>query len=84
MSKKEKLLQKLQNRQSGFTWNELVSLMQSLGYEVKYGDGSRVKFIHADPSLMINLHRPHPGNEIKDYIRLQVVEKLKMGGVING
>jgi len=84
MSKKGKLLQKLLNTQSSFTWDELISLMQYLGYEVKYGDGSRVKFIHEDPAYMINLHRPHPGNEIKYYMRIQIVEKLRLGGMING
>lgn len=83
MSKKDKLLQKLLNRQSSFTWDELVSLMQHLGYQVKYGDGSRVKFITDDPAQMINLHRPHPGNEIKHYLRMQIIEKLRLGGMIN-
>lgn len=29
---------------------------------------------------MINLHRPHPGNELKKYVREQVIDKLKLGG----
>jgi len=31
---------------------------------------------------MINLHKPHPGNELKTYIKRQIVEQLKSGGLI--
>lgn len=31
---------------------------------------------------MINLHRPHPGNELKAYVKRQVIEHLKAGGSI--
>ena len=30
---------------------------------------------------MINLHKPHPGNELKAYIKRQIVEQLKSGGL---
>ena len=31
---------------------------------------------------MINLHKPHPGNELKAYVKRQVIEHLKAGGLI--
>lgn len=82
MSKQEKLLSKLLNRQASFTWQELIVLLHGLGYRKIEGQGSRVKFDNGNPKAMINLHRPHPGNELKAYIKRQVIENLKAGGLI--
>lgn len=82
MSKDEKLLAKLMNDQVSFTWPELVTLLRRLGYRQIEGSGSRVKFDNGDPGAMINLHKPHPGNELKTYIKRQIVEQLKSGGLI--
>lgn len=82
MSKQEKLLAKLLNRQSTFSWPELVTLLVGLGYRQIEGDGSRVKFDNGNPHMMINLHKPHPGNELKAYVKRQVIEHLKAGGLI--
>ncbi|MBK7231534.1 MAG: type II toxin-antitoxin system HicA family toxin [Saprospiraceae bacterium] len=41
-----------------------------LGYrEIKTGktSGSRVAFYNESKKLLIRLHKPHPGNELKDY-----------------
>jgi predicted RNA binding protein YcfA (HicA-like mRNA interferase family) len=82
MTKNEKLLAKLRNGQSAFTWSELVTLLCRLGYSQLEGSGSRVKFDNGDPNAMINLHKPHPGNDLKAYIRRQIIEQLKTGGLI--
>jgi hypothetical protein len=82
MSQHEKLLARLLNRQAVFTWQELLALLSGLGYRKLEGDGSRVKFDNGDPRAMINLHKPHPGNELKAYARRQVIEHLKSGGLI--
>lgn len=82
MSKQEKLLAKLLNKQGSFTWQELVTLLRGLGYDQVEGVGSRVKFDNGNPMAMINLHKPHPGNELKAYLKRQVIEHLKAGGVI--
>lgn len=83
MSKQEKLLAKLLNKQAGFSWPELVSLLKGFGYRKIEGEGSRIKFENGDAQAMINLHRPHPGNEIKAYAKRQVIEHLKAGGFIS-
>lgn len=83
MSKQDKLLAKLLNRQSAFSWPELVALLTGLGYRQIKGDGSRVKFDNGNALAMINLHRPHPGNEIKAYVKRQIIEHLKAGGLIS-
>ncbi|MCK2095436.1 type II toxin-antitoxin system HicA family toxin [Thauera aromatica] len=82
MSKHEKLLAKLLNKQARLTWQDLVTLLCGLGYRQLEGDGSRVKFDNGDPRATISLHKPHPGNELKAYIKRQVLEHLKAGGLI--
>ncbi len=84
MSKKEKLLFKLQQRPKDFTWKELTSLLKALGYTArKKGKtgGSRRQFIH--PQLPpISLHKPHPHKIIKRYVIDYILEKLKSEGLI--
>jgi predicted RNA binding protein YcfA (HicA-like mRNA interferase family) len=82
VSKNEKLLAKLLNEQTLFTWPEWVTLLRRLGYTQIEGAGSRVKFDIGNPSAMITLHRPHPGNELKHYIRRQIIEHLRSGELI--
>lgn len=82
MSKTEKLIAKLTNLKGTFTWQDLKTLLARLGYEIEEGDGSRVKFTNGNPEQLINLHKPHPGNEVKVYVRRQIVEKLRAGGMI--
>lgn len=82
MSQNDKLLAKLLNGKGTFTWSELVTLLRRLGYSQLEGSGSRVKFDNGDPNAMINLHKPHPGNELKAYIRRQIIVQLKTGGLI--
>lgn len=46
MSRKDKLLEKLLQKPKDFTFDEMVSLLSYLGYELKQGGtGSGVKFI---------------------------------------
>ena len=81
MSKKEKLIQKLLLART-FKFSELITLLKMLGYTELQGDGSRVKFDNGRPEDLINLHKPHPGNEMKAYAVKQVKEKLQRGGLI--
>ena len=75
MSKKDKLKRKLLSG-SDFTWQELVTLLKFLGFEEVQGSGSRVKFDDGFADHMINLHRPHPDNNLKRYAIKQVIAKL--------
>ncbi len=75
MSKKDKLKRKLLSG-SDFTWQELVTLLKFLGFEEMQGSGSRVKFDDGIADHMINLHRPHPGNNLKRYAIKQIIAKL--------
>ena len=70
MARQEKLVRRFRGRPNDFTWQELVRLLEGLGYsEAGTGKsgGSRRRFIHpAAPA--INLHKPHPGSVVKRYV----------------
>tara|TARA_R110001592_G_scaffold140266_3_gene361023 strand:- start:350 stop:592 length:243 start_codon:yes stop_codon:yes gene_type:complete len=80
MSKRKKLIDKLKVSHGTFTWDELVNLLNALGYEKLEGSGSRVKFVKDD--ISIDLHRPHSGNELKRYVKKLVLAHLKARGDI--
>lgn len=81
MSKKDKLLGRLFTRPIDFEWAELRTLLIGLGYEEIGGKGSRVKFYNLKLESLINLHKPHPGNIIKQYLIQQIIEKLEEKGI---
>ncbi len=84
MSRKDKLIARLQQRPKDFTWNELTALLNSLGYkQEKPGKtgGSRRRFVHPTSATII-LHKPHPKNILKMYIIDDVLEILKREGML--
>ena len=84
MSRTEKLLQRLLSEPKDFTWEELVKLLAWYGFaELKKGKtgGSRRKFADHQRRVII-LHKPHPGNVVKEYAIRQVIEHLKDKGYI--
>ena len=80
MSKKDKLIIKLNNTKNSFTWSELTTLLRSLGFIQVEGDGSRVRFVRN--TLQIRLHKPHPNKEIKSYVVNYVRDLLKSEQII--
>ena len=79
MSKAEKLFQRLLSVPKDLTWDELVTVLFNFGFaELKKGKtgGSRRKFADKDKNVII-LHKPHPGNIVKEYAIKQVIEQLK-------
>lgn len=84
MSKKEKLLEKLKSKPKDFTYNEAKVILNSLGFvENNKGktSGSRVTFIN-EFNEKIDLHKPHPGNELKSYQLIKLINMLKEMEVI--
>lgn len=80
MSKYEKLLIKLLDHRSTISWLEIKFLLVKIGYlEIQKGktSGSRVAFIHKSSRHIIRIHRPHPGNELKEYVKRAIIEELK-------
>lgn len=83
MSKKDKIIARLLSKPKDFTFDEMVTLLSKLGYELKQGGtGSGVKFIKQSSNEVINFHKPHPNGILKRYILEQVIEKLRKDGLI--
>ena len=80
MSKLQKIVDKLQDFKRSFTFQELEYLVGKFGYsEKKTGktSGSRKAYINEKTKHIIRLHKPHPGNELKNYVRKYIIEELK-------
>jgi len=80
LSKKEKLKQRLKSRPKDFTYDEMTTLLKSLGYlECNKGktSGSRVSFINSELQHLICLHKPHPSKILKSYQIDFILEELK-------
>ncbi|HLV43841.1 MAG TPA: type II toxin-antitoxin system HicA family toxin [Aggregatilineales bacterium] len=84
MSRRDKLIARLKARPKDFTWDELVRLLEALGYvEARTGKtgGSRRRFLHPTAPA-IALHKPHPGNIVKMYVVDDVLRMLIEEGLI--
>ncbi len=85
MSKYDKLIAKLLNRNSTITFQEIKYLFIKLGYiERSMGktSGSRVAYYNRETNHIIRIHKPHPGNELKDYVKKAIVLELRNGKLI--
>lgn len=85
MTKRDKLVEKLLLIPKGLTWDELTTILSYLGYkEAKKGKtgGFQRKFIDQNNNVIGFLHKPHPGNIVKEYAIKQVIEYLKEKGQI--
>jgi hypothetical protein len=84
MGRRDKLIDRLKSRPKDFTWEELVRLLEGLGYaEAKSGKtgGSRRRFLHPTAPV-IALHKPHRGNVVKRYVIDDVLGMLTEEGLI--
>jgi hypothetical protein len=80
MSRQDKLIKRLLRNPKDFSYDELKSLLNGLGYsESNKGktSGSRVAFINKINSHIIHLHKPHPKNILKSYQVGLIIEELK-------
>jgi HicA toxin of bacterial toxin-antitoxin, len=69
MARQASLLARFRQHPVDFTWDELVRLLRSFGFEVESKgrtSGSRVRFGRTGYPP-INLHRPHPGSIVRRY-----------------
>lgn len=85
MGKLEKIVQRLKSGSDTITYQELEYLLGQLGYAVLKGgktSGSRVAFWYAEKADIIRLHKPHPGNELKDYQRKLIKSHLEERSLI--
>lgn len=85
MSKLDKIIAKLLNPGSTITFQELEYLLRKLGYvEKKTGktSGSRKAYLNSETKHVIRIHKPHPGHELKKYVKLYIVNELKRQNLI--
>ncbi|MDR3502276.1 MAG: type II toxin-antitoxin system HicA family toxin [Legionella sp.] len=84
MTKIDKLRKRFLSKPKDFTWDELKSLLISMGFnEFNSGktSGSRVRFVHNQYNDII-LHKPHPNPVLKGYQIKQIISQLKMEGLL--
>jgi len=78
VGKKEKLIERLKSNPKDFTFEELRTVLEALGFEISNKgrtSGSRVKFLKGN--IPIVLHKPHPRKELLEYQINQVLETLE-------
>lgn len=83
MGKKDKLIQKLKTIPKDFTFDEMLSLLEYLGFSVSNKgktSGSRIKFYKGD--MVIILHKPHPRKKLLEYQLKQILDILMKEGLI--
>ena len=84
MGRKEKLVQRFLRLPKDFTFEETVTLLGYLGYSVHNKgatSGSRVRFVNEDGSF-IDLHRPHPGSIMKEWMMKKIYLYLRAKNLI--
>ena len=84
MGAKEKLRNRFLKMPSDFTFDEMQRLLEGYGYEKSNKgktSGSRLIFKNGN-KRPIMLHKPHPGNIVKEYAMKQVFDDLKEAGFI--
>ncbi len=84
MGTKEKIRDRCLKMPSDFTFDEMQRLLEGFGYEKSNKgktSGSRIIFKNG-AKRPIMLHKPHPGNIVKEYAMKQVLEDLKDAGFI--
>lgn len=82
MNKKQlKTLQKVFDSPTrpDISWNDVRSLLTACGADIRQGKGSRIRVVLNQ--RVLNLHTPHPGNEMKRYAVELVRDFLKGSGV---
>jgi len=80
-----KILEKLLDPRTTLTFQELEYVLGKLEYiERKTGktSGSRRAYINQRTKHIIRIHKPHPGNEIKKYVKNYIISELKRQNLI--
>ena len=85
MTKKDKLLERFLALPNNFTFDELKSLLESMGFEIENKgktSGSRVAFVHINFSKHILIHKPHPSKIINKIYLKQIKMELTLKKII--
>lgn len=82
MSQFDKLLTRFQKQPKDFTWSELKTLLNKIGFREITNSGSRRKFYHEKSGCLITLHEPHPSKILKAYAMKNILTKLQESELI--
>lgn len=85
MGTKEKLIDRFCKLPKDFTYNEILKVLSAFGYsEHNKGatSGSRVRFKNEQTGEYIDIHRPHPGSIMKEWMMKAIYQHLKSKGFI--
>jgi len=77
VSKLQKNVARLLAKPMDYTWDELMSLMIALGYELRTAGGSSRKFFDPATNATFFMHEPHPSKILKAYQVRAVVRFLR-------
>ena len=79
MTKKEKLIERICRLPKDFTFAELETVLQQLGFEKDdkgKTSGSRVRFYNPEKKLQYLAHKPHPTSIVKEKALKDIVDYL--------
>jgi hypothetical protein len=77
LSKLQKAIARLLAKPVDYTWEELLSLMTALGFELRTSDGSDRKFYDPSTKALLFLHEPHPSSILKAYQLRAAIQFLR-------
>jgi hypothetical protein len=80
VSKLRKAIERLLSKPVDYTWDELLSLMISLGFELRTAGGSSRKFYDPATKALFFLHEPHPSKVLKAYQVRAAIQFLRNEG----
>jgi hypothetical protein len=85
MGTKEKLINRFKTLPKDFTFDETVSMLSAFGYK-KHNkgatSGSRVRFKNEQTGKYLDIHKPHPGSVMKEWMMRTIYQHLKSNGFI--
>lgn len=85
MGTKEKLTDRFCKQPKDFTYDETVKLLSGFGYYVHNKgatSGSRIRFKNEQTGEYIDIHKPHPGSIMKEWMMKAIYQHLKSKGFI--
>lgn len=85
MGTKEKLVERFLRLPKDFTFEETLKLLSIFGYNIHNKgttSGSRIRFKNEQTGQYIDIHKPHPGSIMKEWMMKAIYQHLKSNGFI--
>lgn len=83
MGSKEKLRERFKRKPKDFTFEETITLLSGFGYHIHHKgktSGSRIRFMNDEKGIYIDIHKPHPGSIMKEWMINAIYQHLKNYG----